>query len=302
MISHNKNLVFMVRPVMFYSNPETAETNAFQSPDQNSIATSNQAIYEFDNLVSVLQQAGIRVHIEQDYIERDSPDSIFPNNWVSFHDGIVNLYPMCSPNRRRERSQLFIENIFRQNNDVIKYYRDFTFEERSGRFLEGTGSVVFDHVNAKAYACLSERTQQDVLCNLCEALGYEPVTFNASDQKGKPIYHTNVMMSIGEHFAVICGESIDASQRINVINQLISDGKEIIDISYGQMNQFCGNILQLSANDGSRVIAMSLSAYNAFTNQNKFLLEQHGYIVYSDISTIERNGGGSVRCMICEVE
>ncbi len=302
MTPHNKNLVFMVRPILFYSNPETAETNAFQYPDQSSIATSNQAIYEFDNLVLKLRNAGIRVQVEQDYIERDTPDSIFPNNWVSFHDGIVNLYPMCSPNRRRERSQLFIENIFRQNNDVIKYYRDFTFEERSGRFLEGTGSVVFDHVNAKAYACLSERTQQDVLCNLCEALGYEPVTFNASDQKGKPIYHTNVMMSIGENFAVICCDSIDLSQRAHVVDQLIRDGKEVIEITYEQMNQFCGNILQLASIGGGRVIAMSATAYNAFTQPQIFLLERHGYIVYSDISTIERNGGGSVRCMICEVD
>ena len=291
----------MVRPACFYSNPQTAETNAFQFPDNNVSFVASQAIVEFDNLVNRLCEFGINVHVEQDTLQRNTPDSIFPNNWVSFHEGVVNFYPMCSPNRRDERSYHFIENIFWKNTEVLKYYRDFSFEERAGRFLEGTGSVVFDHVNAKAYACLSERTHQDILDNLCEAIAYTPVTFNAFDQKGKSIYHTNVLMSIGERFAVICGESIDPVQRTYVLNQLMADGKELIDISYAQLANFCGNILQLLSNDGRRVIAMSQTAYQSFSFEQIQLLQNHGLILYSDISTIEKNGGGSVRCMICEV-
>jgi len=302
MFKQNKNLVFMVRPARFYSNPQTMETNAFQFPDADQIQVAEKALKEFDALVLTLKKSGISVHVEQDTLERNTPDSIFPNNWISFHEGVVHLYPMCTPNRRKERSYQYVRNIIADHNIKLKYYRDFSFEEKYARYLEGTGSIVFDHTNMKAYACLSERMHKDIFLTVCEALNYFPVFFDAVDGNSKPIYHTNVLMSIGEKFVVICGESIiDNAQKQKIFKDLSKDGKEIFDITYLQMEQFCGNVLQLESNSGHKIIVMSSTAYHSFTPQQKIMLQEHGQLIHSDVSTIEKNGGGSVRCMICEV-
>lgn len=301
---HLKNLVFMVEPVSFRANEETKETNAFQTKLTLENVDINQLAHqEFKALASTLNAHGVDIHIEKDLIERDTPDSIFPNNWVSFHEnGKVLLYPMHAENRRRERSLAFIHQIAKDNQLLIDQVIDLSHEEQNGRYLEGTGSIVFDHSNKKAYACLSERTDETVLNQVCQILNYEPVVFHAYDTNEIPIYHTNVMMAIGNRFAVICSESINnLDERNNILNSLKNDHKEIIEITLDQMHHFCGNIIQLRTKDDRSIIAMSQTAFNYFTEAQKSMLSQHGKLIYSDISTIETHGGGSVRCMICEV-
>lgn len=300
-MNYAKNLVFMIEPVSFRANEETLKTNAFQKKPTNNENINHLAQEEFNNLIKTLNQYGIQTHVEKDLVERDTPDSIFPNNWVSFHHGVVVLYPMQAENRRRERSLNFIHHIAEKNKLSLDQVIDLSHEESNGKYLEGTGSIVFDHYNKKAYASLSERTDQSLLEDICKTLKYEAIYFNAVDENNFPIYHTNVMMAIGEKFAVICLDSIkNIEEKEKIIQSLKTNNKEIIEISYDQMNHFCGNILQLKGND-DYVIAMSKTAFNHFTEAQKIQLEQHGKIAYSDISTIETHGGGSVRCMICEV-
>ena len=298
------NLLLMVRPANFHYNAQTAGTNAFQNPGNEDVGgVAEQAAREFDALTETLRAQGIRIHVVQDTPQRETPDSLFPNNWVSFHNGIVHLYPMCTLNRRRERSVDFILDLVQQHQLPLEYIRDFSFEERQERFLEGTGSIVFDHYHRRGYGCLSERTHPQVFEKVCRALGYQPVLFEAQDAAGQQIYHSNVMMSIGENFAVICSDSIsNPARRQSILDQLTEDGKEIIDISLAQMNAFCGNILQLHTRDGNRIIALSTTAYQAFTPGQRDRLSRYGRLVDSDIATIEQHGGGSVRCMLCEVQ
>ena len=301
-MEHTTSRIFMVEPTNFRMNEQTSVTNSFQSSSSLINYSADQILGEFKALVAKLEAAGVNVHIEKDIPERDTPDSIFPNNWVSFHnDGSVFLFPMLTENRRRERNLDFVLNVVKEHKSSMKLIKDYSYEEKLGNILEGTGSVVFDHINRIAYCAISERSSKDLFIRLCEEMEYTPLYFNAKTKDGRDIYHTNVLLSVGEKFAVVCTESITSeSERNRVVSALQGFGKEIIEISNEQMNNFCANIIQLQNNDGERLIAMSQTAYNAFNKNQLETLEKHGSLIHSDISSIETWGGGSVRCMICE--
>ncbi|MBD1384731.1 amidinotransferase [Mucilaginibacter rigui] len=291
----------MIRPVAFGFNAQTAESNAFQNRDDDQQAVQQKAVQEFDAFVKVLRDNGVNVTVISDTPEPHTPDSIFPNNWVSFHDnGDILLYPMQAKNRRLERREDIIRHLeesFKANHVI-----DLSRFETKNQFLEGTGSMVLDRENKIAYACLSPRTNAEVLKAFCDYTGYKAVTFDAFDQNGQAIYHTNVLMAIGSKFAVICLDSITNEQEKEaVISSLKSTGKEIIDITFDQMNHFAGNMLEVKGNNGDTLVVMSQAAYNSLTSEQKAALEKYGKLVYADINTIETNGGGSARCMMAEV-
>jgi hypothetical protein len=291
----------MIRPVAFGFNAQTAESNAFQNRDDDQQAVQQKAVQEFDGFVKVLRDNGVNVTVINDTPEPHTPDSIFPNNWVSFHDdGDIFLYPMQAENRRLERR----EDIIRQLEDNFKanHVIDLSRFEAKNQFLEGTGSMVLDRENKIAYACLSPRTNAEVLKTFCDYTGYKAVTFDAFDQNGQAIYHTNVLMAIGSKFAVICLDSItNPSEKETVISSLKSTGKEIIDITFEQMNHFAGNMLEVKGDNGDTLVVMSQAAFNSLSAGQKAALEKYGKLVYADINTIETNGGGSARCMMAEV-
>lgn len=292
--------LLMIKPVRFDFNAETAVNNSFQqySPD-DSIA--EKAAMEFDQFVTVLSNAGIDVTVVQDSPEPHTPDSVFPNNWISFHDdGTVFLYPMFAENRRLERKPAVIEAI--KQKFILKQTIDLTSFEHSHLFLEGTGSMVLDRVNKIAYACLSPRTAITVLNNWAEKAGYKVVDFIAVDNNDLPIYHTNVMMCVADQYAVICLEAIpDITKQNMVKDALLNSGKTIIPISFSQMNQFAGNMLQVQNNAGNKYLVMSSQAYNSLTETQIKAIEAFNPILHSGIKTIEANGGGSARCMMAEV-
>lgn len=292
--------LLMIKPVRFDFNAETAVNNSFQqaSADQQ---VSEKAAAEFDRFVSVLSNAGIRVTVVEDTPEPHTPDSVFPNNWISFHtDGTIFLYPMFAVNRRLERKPHVLSAIdekFRVENTI-----DLSAYEQQQLFLEGTGSMVLDRENKIAYACLSPRTDIQVLNDWCNKAGFRPVAFTSVDSKGDPIYHTNVMMCIADRFAVICLDSIpDETEKRSVIETLQDTKKEIIEISFDQMNHFAGNMLQVQNTSGERYLVMSSQAYNSLTAEQIKRIEHYNPILHSDITTIETNGGGSARCMMAEV-
>ena len=291
----------MIRPVNFGFNEQTAGSNAFQNRNAAQQQVQDKALAEFDNLVSVLKENGVEVIVIDDTPEPHTPDSIFPNNWVSFHqDGNVFLYPMMAENRRLERR----EDIIMQLEDEFKinHIIDLSRFEHEHKFLEGTGSMVLDRENKIAYACLSPRTDKDVLDLFCAQGGYKPVLFHAVDENDMDIYHTNVLMCIGSKFAVICLDSIaDEKEKAEVVASLKATNKEIVAISFAQMNQFAGNMLELKSKSGESLLVMSQNAYQSLTQGQKASLEKYCKIVYADINTIENNGGGSARCMIAEV-
>nr|WP_294944425.1 arginine deiminase-related protein [uncultured Mucilaginibacter sp.] len=293
--------ILMIRPVNFGFNAQTAESNAFQVQQADQQAVQQKAVQEFDGFVKVLRQNGVNVTVIEDTPEPHTPDSIFPNNWVSFHDtGDIFLYPMQAENRRLERR----EDIIRQLEDHFKanHLIDLSRFEAKNQFLEGTGSMVLDRDNKIAYACLSPRTDAEVLKAFCDYTGYKPVTFDAFDQNHKAIYHTNVLMCIGSRFAVICLDSItNPAEKEAVIQSLKASSKQIIDISFEQMNQFAGNMLEVKNADGETLVVMSQTAYNSLTDAQRTELSAFGKLVYADINTIETNGGGSARCMMAEV-
>jgi len=293
--------ILMIRPVAFGFNTQTAESNAFQNRDDDQQAVQQKAVQEFDDFVKVLRDNGVSVTVINDTPEPHTPDSIFPNNWVSFHNnGDIFLYPMQAGNRRLERR----EDIIRQLEETFKanHVIDLSRFEAKNQFLEGTGSMVLDRENKIAYACISPRTNAEVLKAFCDYTGYKAVTFDAFDQKGQAIYHTNVLMAIGSKFVVICLDSITNEQEKEaVISSLKSTGKEIIDITFDQMNHFAGNMLEVKSANGGSLVVMSQAAYNSLTSEQKVGLEKYGKLVYADINTIETNGGGSARCMMAEV-
>lgn len=290
----------MIRPVKFGFNEQTAGSNAFQAKQQSDNIEDN-ALIEFNNFANLLRQNDVDVIVIEDTPEPHTPDSIFPNNWVSFHnDGNIFLYPMQAENRRLERREDIISDL--EDRFKVHHIVDMSRYEHEGKFLEGTGSMVLDRVNKIAYACISPRTDKEVLTVFCEQAGYKAICFDAIDAHGKAIYHTNVLMCIGNHFAVICLNSIaNPHERVVVTESLKSTQKEIIDISFEQMNQFAGNMLELRNKKGEPLIVMSQNAFKSLTERQKTTLEKHGKLVYSDINTIEVNGGGSARCMIAEV-
>jgi hypothetical protein len=300
-MSQSTNNILMIRPVAFGFNVQTAESNAFQNKSEDQQAVQQMAQQEFDGFVQVLRDNGVNVTVINDTIEPHTPDSIFPNNWISFHDtGDIFLYPMQAQNRRLERR----EDIIRRLEESFKtsHVIDLSRFEVKDQFLEGTGSMVLDRENKIAYACLSPRTHAEVLKAFCDYTGYSAITFGAFDRRGPAIYHTNVLMAIGSKFAVICLESItDAQEKETVIASLKATGKEIIDISFDQMNHFAGNMLEVKNKDGDTLVVMSQAAFQSLTVEQKAVLEKYGKLVYADINTIETNGGGSARCMMAEV-
>jgi hypothetical protein len=296
--------VVMIRPARFGSNPETLESNRFQSPgtDRASADVQRAALAEFDSLVNALQSAGIGVHVFDDTIAPVKPDAVFPNNWFSTHaDGTVVLYPMLAPNRRLERRLDVIEALHTRSHFHVHATIDLTHREAESKYLEGTGSLVLDRLHRVAYACLSARTDLDVLGEFGQRLDYDIVAFDAVDSNGAPIYHTNVLMSVGTRFAAVCTAAIEAGRRAAVVTLLESTGRALVDLTFDQMHSFAGNMLELQAPNGERVIAMSETAARSLTPQQRAILEAGARIVSVPIPTIETLGGGSVRCMIAEI-
>jgi len=291
----------MIRPVSFGFNPQTAESNAFQNQDSEHQQVQDKALQEFDNFVTVLRGNGVAVVVMDDTAEPHTPDSIFPNNWVSFHaDGNVFLYPMQAHNRRLERREDIIRGL--EDKFSVKHIIDLSRFEQQHKFLEGTGSMVLDRDNQLAYACLSPRTDEEVLNEFCKQAGYNPVIFHAFDQRGQAIYHTNVLMCIADRYVVICLDSItDKDERAALVASFYRTQKSIFDISFEQMNHFAGNMLEVFNAAGDSLLVMSASAYQSLDDRQIATLQQFSRIVYAPIPTIERNGGGSVRCMMAEV-
>jgi len=292
--------ILMIRPVNFGYNAETAVNNAFQVAGMDAEA-QKKALREFDAFVSVLRSNGVDVTVVQDTPEPHTPDSIFPNNWISFHnDGTVIFYPMYAANRRLERKQHVIDTV--RSLFEIKSQIDLSSYESKNIFLEGTGSMVLDRDNKIAYACLSPRTDKKVLEDFCKQTGFKPVSFRAVDSKGREIYHTNVMMCVADRYVVICLESIDdKTERENVTTAITGSGKEIIEINFDQMNHFAGNMLQVENVSGQKLLVMSSQAFRSLTKQQVDKLSSYNNIIHSPLVTIETNGGGSARCMMAEV-
>jgi hypothetical protein len=294
----------MVRPARFGFNPQTAASNAFQQPPDSTgeSALHGLVLTEFEGLAKALQRAGVEVLVASDTPQPEKPDAVFPNNWVSFHsDGTVALYPMLAPNRRLERRDDILEQVVRDGRFRVSRTVDLTHREAEGKFLEGTGSLVLDRAHRMAYASLSPRTDLDVLGEFAQLLDYELVTFEGRDGADQPVYHTNVIMAIGTHFAVVCGAAIAVpAHRDAVFNKLRAGGHEIVDISPRQMQEFAGNLLELSSAAG-RLIALSTTAWRSLDMPQRRILESHGELLPVSIPTIERIGGGGVRCMLAEV-
>lgn len=300
------NSILMVRPVNFRMNEQTAVNNYFQEDlDLRNSVINERAQQEFDAFVDTLREAGVEVIVVEDRVETDTPDSIFPNNWVSFHEnGSVVVYPMYAVNRRKER-RTDIFDVLEEKGFVIEQIIDYTSAEADGLFLEATGSIVMDRTHQKAYCALSARADEGLFIEFCEDFDVAPVIFTAYqsvDGKRLPIYHTNVMMCIAEDLAVICLDSIDdKKERKNVVNHLKKDGFDILEISETQMHAFAGNMLQVLGRDGERLMVMSTSARNALNPAQLALIEKTSRIISSPIDTIEACGGGSARCMMAEV-
>ncbi len=294
------NHILMIRPVNFKFNEQTAGNNKFQ---QESIQQDvhDKALKEFDGFVEVLRENGVDVTIVDDTLQPETPDSIFPNNWVSFHDdGEVVLYPMFSENRRAERRHDILESLGERFR--VEKVTDLSTHEAQDIFLEGTGSLVLDRDHKIAYACLSFRTNEIALEKFCQATGYTAVVFSAVDSTEYPIYHTNVMMCIGDQFAVICSDSIpDIIEKENVLKSLTNHKKEIITISFEQMNKFAGNMLQVKNDKNENLLVMSEQAYLSLNEDQVATLSKFAKLVYAPLYTIESNGGGSARCMLAEV-
>jgi hypothetical protein len=296
--------VLMINPVRFESNPHTAESNRFQGRNPDSPEKQQQdAAAEFAGLRKALEAAGIQVVQFDDTEEPHTPDAIFPNNWVSFHaDGTVVLYPMEAPNRRTERRPDIIESLADDYGFVVREVIDMSSHERDGQYLEGTGSLVLDRVNRIAYACLSSRTSLEALGDFAQRMGYEVIAFDAVDRDGAPIYHTNVLMNVGEKLAVICAEAIPREeQREAVLARLVDTGHEVVTISFDQMDAFAGNMLELRNAAGERILAMSEQARNSLDDSQLAALEANAKIVSAPIDSIESSAGGSVRCMLAEI-
>ena len=296
--------VVMIRPSCFGPNDETAQSNFFQR--SNAIPPAEiqvRAIAEFDALVKALGDAGVEPIVFQDTDSPAKPDAVFPNNWVSFHaDGRVFLYPMEAPTRRAERRMDIIETLSQKHAFRVTDIVDLSTWEERGGFLEGTGSMVLDRVRRIAYAALSSRTHMQVLADFSQRAGYEISAFDAVDAQGRSVYHTNVMMCIGEEFAVICADAIaDRQQRADVLAQLTASGREIVEISLAQMERFAGNLIEVAGATGTSIIVLSDAALGVMSKTQLDLLARCGRILSIPIDTIESAGGGSVRCMMAEV-
>lgn len=294
--------IMMVRPASFQFNEETAANNAFQTNgNYNNESIKAKAIEEFDSMVSILRSKGITVEVIQDTETPAKPDAVFPNNWISFHrDGTVVTYPMFAENRRIERREDIIDTLASKY-EVNKRYT-FDYYEQEEKFLEGTGSMLFDRENNIVYACLSARTNIEILEKYSVLMGAKKIAFRSVDRSGKDIYHTNVMMALGVDFCVICLESIKNEVEKNEVLQMLSEtNKQVVEINYDQMERFAGNMLQVANKEGERFLVMSQSAYDSLDKDQVHSLEKLTEILPIAIDTIETLGGGSVRCMMAEV-
>ena len=300
------NTILMIEPVSFRYNDQTAVNNYYQqildglTPDQ----TQKKALSEFNDFVCVLREKGINVIVVKDTLIPDTPDSIFPNNWISFHEsGNVGLYPMCAENRREERREDILDILVDDYKYKINYIKDFTEFESHDKFLEGTGSMVLDRENKICYAAISIRTDEQAVLQWCDVFDYTPVCFTANQNVGgerKEIYHTNVMMCIANKYVVVCLDTVDdKEERKWLINSLELSGKEVIEISEKQKNRFAGNMLQLMGD--KEYLVMSDSAYKSLTEDQVTKIEKYNPIISSSLDTIEACGGGSARCMMAEV-
>lgn len=292
----------MVRPASFCFNAETALTNHFQQTTSLSIDELQQkAALQFDGMVNILRQNGIGVMVIDDTAEPVKPDAIFPNNWISTNaNGVVSVFPMHAVSRRAEKRKEIIDTL--ANNFVVTDVQDWSDNEEAGRSLEGTGSMIIDHQHKIIYACLSPRTHKDVLEKFAEVHGYKAMAFEAHDEAGRQIYHTNVMMCIGDGFAVFCPKAItDHNERIAVAQLLEATGHENIYITHEQMNAFAGNMLQVKNKNNDQFIVMSQTAFNSLEKEQLQKLECYGKLLPVDVSIIEQVEGGSVRCMMAEV-
>jgi hypothetical protein len=299
--------ILMIRPVNFRMNEQTAVNNYYQKVlnGVTSLTVQAKAEKEFDTFVDALRNKGIHVIVVQDSKTSDTPDSIFPNNWISFHEnGDVVLYPMFAENRRLERREDILDLVEKEG-FVIHNIVDYTSAEEESIFLEGTGSLLLDRKNRKAYCAMSPRADEDLFIEFCEDFDYTPVIFTANQTvngERLQIYHTNVMMCLAENFAVICLDSIDNKrERKNVLSHLKEDGKEVIVITEEQVANFAGNMLQVCNQNNEKFMIMSAAAYQSLTKKQLAMIEQHSEIISSSLDTIEACGGGSARCMMAEV-
>ena len=301
------NSILMIRPINFRMNEQTAVNNYYQKVLDNILPSSvnAKAQREFDAYVEKLKSFGVQVVVISDEENTDTPDSIFPNNWISFHEnGTVGLYPMFAKNRRLERREDILDKL-EEEGFIIKTTIDYSDAEKHDIFLEGTGSLLLDRINRKAYCALSPRADEDLLLEFCEDFEYTPVIFNANqtvNSKREAIYHTNVMMCLAETFAVICLRSIDdKKERKNVLKHLKEDGKKVIEISEEQVDSFAGNMLQVRGKDNELFLVMSQAAHDSLTTSQIAQINNHCKIISSSLDTIEACGGGSARCMMAEV-
>ena len=296
--------LLMIRPCQFFSNPQTADSNKFQGRSKLSDNEQQEAaVNEFDMLVSKLKDADMNVCVFEDTPEPVTPDSVFPNNWVSFHsDGTVVLYPMEAENRRLERRLDIIETLKEEHGFDVKKIIDMSYLEDKQEYLEGTGSMILDHVNKIAYACLSSRTHKNALLDFSKKMGFSPIPFCAKDALGSDVYHTNVIMSLGEKVAVLCEDAIPVdSEKKQLKDSLQSTGHEIVTISLDQMTSFAGNVLEVISSSDEHLMLMSERAEKSLTKKQKSTIEKYCRIVSSPIQNIEDSAGGSVRCMIAEI-
>lgn len=294
----------MIRPVRFAFNEQTVESNAFQ--DSKLAAQTNDAIQqeaqrEFDEMVRQLQAIGVNATVYEDTVDPYTPDSIFPNNWVSFHaSGTVVLYPMQAENRRRERRQDIIDDLAKKYH--VARVVDLTHFEQEGKFLEGTGSLVLDRMHRVAFACLSPRTHPDVLAEFGRQTGYRTISFRATDTNGQAIYHTNVLMCLTDTLAIVCLSAIsNPDERLMIRQELEQLNKRVVDISPEQMVHFAGNMLMVKTRKGQKLLVMSTRAYESLTPKQIDILDDYATLLHVDLATIERTGGGSARCMMAEV-
>ena len=306
-MSQTTNTVLMIRPVQFRMNEQTAVNNFYQKTSDDTLpdTVNVMAAKEFDTMVSKLKKVGVQVIVVEDTKEFDTPDSIFPNNWISFHEnGTIGLYPMFAENRRLERKDSILEAVEAEG-FKIETVIDYTEAEADGFYLEGTGSILLDRDNQKAYCALSARADEELFIEFCEDFEYTPVVFSAYQTvngKRELIYHTNVMMCLGTTFAVVCLASIDdKKERKNLLKHLHEDGKKVIEISENQVNNFAGNMLQLKGAEDHSYLVMSQSAFDSLRPAQVQLLEAHATLISSSLDTIETCGGGSARCMMAEV-
>ncbi|MBA5630163.1 citrulline utilization hydrolase CtlX [Moheibacter lacus] len=301
------NTILMIEPIDFRFNEETAVNNYFQNQTEEKNETvQEKALAEFNAMVTKLREHGVKVITLKDTFEPHTPDSIFPNNWISFHEnGMIALYPMFAQNRREERREDEVLELLDKNGFEAEEIMDYTDAENDEIFLEGTGSIILDRENKLAYAAISPRTDEELFIEFCEDFEYTPVIFEANQTVGDermPIYHTNVMMCVADQYAVICLDTIDdKSEKKQVVSSLKESGKDIIDITEEQMNQFAGNMLQVGGIGTSKFLVMSQTAYDSLTQEQIQKIEKYNPIISVDISTIEKLGGGSARCMMAEV-